>query len=348
LNSRARRSRPPSRPETEHATGNVCVPNDWLRGGGVAVLLMKLYTFEIAGERRLGAECQGQVVDLATAHETMLKLRGAQSSRPLPPSMLAFLRLGGSALQAAHETLEFMRRRPALPVGARATYSLDEIKLLAPLPRPGKILCSGINYRGHMEENPGAKLPTEPFFFSKLPSAVIGPGEPIVLPEQSRQVDYEVEFAVVIGQRIKAASEAEVMKGVAGYTILHDVSARDVQFKDNQITLGKNFDTFCPMGPCLVTADQMTDLSNVGLRSLVNGELMQNGSTSDWVFSLPRLLSFLSHVMTLEAGDVVSTGTPAGVGAFRKPPRFLKSGDVVRLEIDGIGVLENPVAAAVH
>ena len=135
------------------------------------------------------------------------------------------------------------------------------------------------------------------------------------------------------------------MDCIAGYTILHDVSARDVQFKDNQITLGKNFDTFCPMGPCLVTTDEMTDPGHVRLRSLLNGKVMQDGSTSDWVFPLPVLLSRLSQVMTLEPGDVVSTGTPAGVGAFQKPPLFLKPGDRVRLEIEGIGALENPVEA---
>jgi 2-keto-4-pentenoate hydratase/2-oxohepta-3-ene-1,7-dioic acid hydratase in catechol pathway len=220
---------------------------------------------------------------------------------------------------------------------------LETVKLLAPVPRPGKILCSGINYRGHLEENPGAKLPIEPFFFSKLPTAVIGPGEPIVHPRFTKQLDYEVEFAVVVGRSMKETPAKSVMEHVAGYTILHDVSARDVQFKDSQITLGKNFDTFCPLGPCIVTRDELPDTGNVRLRSFLNGKLMQDGTTADWVFPLPELLSRLSQFMTLEAGDIVSTGTPAGVGVFRKPPVFLKAGDTVRLEIDGIGVLENPV-----
>jgi 2-keto-4-pentenoate hydratase/2-oxohepta-3-ene-1,7-dioic acid hydratase in catechol pathway len=138
--------------------------------------------------------------------------------------------------------------------------------------------------------------------------------------------------------------EKEVMGSIAGYTILHDVSARDVQFKDNQITLGKNFDTFAPMGPCLVTADELPNPENLRLRTLLNGQVMQDGSTRDWVFPLPKLLSVLSQVMTLEPGDVVSTGTPAGVGAFRKPPIFLKPGDRVVMEIEGVGRLENPVA----
>ena len=306
---------------------------------------MKLLTFELNRTVHLGAECAGQIVDLPAAFAAMIGARGAKPGAPaaLPSDMLGFLRSGEPAMTAARDTLAFVARRPVLPVGARVAHLVDEVKLLAPIPRPGKILCSGINYRGHVEENPGARLPSEPFFFSKLPSCVIGPGEPIVHPKQTQQLDYEVEFAVVIGKRMKATPESEVMRHVAGYTILHDVSARDVQFKDNQITLGKNFDTFCPLGPCLVTSDELTDPADVKLRSFVNGELMQDGSTADWVFPLPRLLSFLSGVMALEPGDLVSTGTPAGVGVFRKPPVFLKAGDVVRLEIEGIGTLENPI-----
>ena len=303
---------------------------------------MKLYTFEAEGRSRLGAESQGQLVDLAVAHRAMMEVRG-KPGRALPFQMLDFLRAGEPAVQAAREVCAYMAKRPAVPVGERLAYAFEEVKILAPVPRPGKILCSGINYRSHKEENPNATMPVEPFFFSKLPSGVIGPGDPIVKPAQTNQLDYEVEFAVVVGRTMKQIAEHEVMGCLAGYTILHDVSARDVQFKDNQITLGKNFDTFCPLGPCIVTRDELPDPPHVKLRSYVNGTPMQDGSTADWVFPLPRLLSFLSHVMTLEPGDVVSTGTPAGVGVFRKPQIFLKAGDVVRLEIEGIGTLENPV-----
>jgi 2-keto-4-pentenoate hydratase/2-oxohepta-3-ene-1,7-dioic acid hydratase in catechol pathway len=308
---------------------------------------MKLYTFQIQDRHRLGAEWKGQMIDLEMARAAMTRARTLSpgTSAALPSDMLSFLRAGEPALAGAREALAFMAKRPALPVGEQVLYPFSEIKLLAPIPRPGKILCSGINYRGHKEENPKATLPTEPFFFSKLPSVVIGPGQPIVHPKETQQLDYEVEFAVVIGKRMKNTPEAHVMDSLAGYTILHDVSARDVQFKDNQITLGKNFDTFCPLGPCLVTPDELTDPGKVKLRSLLNGRVMQEGSTSDWIFSLPTLLHRLSQVMTLDPGDVVSTGTPAGVGIFRKPPVFLKPGDVVRLEVEGIGVLENPVVA---
>ena len=303
---------------------------------------MKLFTFEAEGRSHLGAECHGQLVDLPAANIAMLEARG-KSGDVVPFHMLNFLRAGESAMQIAREVCAYMAKRPAVPVGKRLSYAFEEVKLLAPIPRPGKILCSGINYRSHKEENPNATMPTEPFFFSKLPSCVIGPGDPIVMPTRTNQLDYEVEFAVVIGRTMKQVPENEVMGCIAGYTILHDVSARDVQFKDNQITLGKNFDTFCPMGPCIVTRDELPDPPHVKLRSYVSGTLMQDGSTADWVFPLPRLLSFLSHVMTLEPGDVVSTGTPAGVGAFRNPQIFLEPGDVVRLEVEGIGVLENPV-----
>ena len=300
---------------------------------------MKLYTFVADGEPRVGALLKEQIIDLSAAGATM------RVPRKLPADMLSFLRLGEAGLNAAREVMAFMEKRPALPVGVQVAHLLETAKLLPPIPRPGKILCSGINYRGHMEENPGAKLPTEPFFFSKLPTAVIGPGEAIVHPKATKQLDYEVEFAAVIGKQMKRTSPEQVMECVAGYTILHDVSARDVQFKDNQITLGKNFDTFCPMGPCIVTKDELPQPGKVRLRSLLNGKVMQDGTTADWVFPLPELLARLSQVMTLEPGDVISTGTPAGVGVFRKPQVFLKPGDVVRLEIEGIGALENPVMA---
>ena len=309
---------------------------------------MKLYTFLTGGEQKIGFGLKEQIIDLAGAYEAMRaagKLEGDPKKVHVRNflDMVAFLRTEDDGLRTAREVAAFMQKRPALPVGVQVAFPLEAVKVLAPIPRPGKILCSGINYHGHMEENPGAKLPTEPFFFSKLPTAVIGPGEPIVHPRLTRQMDYEVEFAVVIGRNMRRTPPEQAMDCVAGYTILHDVSARDVQFKDNQITLGKNFDTFCPMGPCIVTKDEMPNPGNVPLRSLLNGKVMQDGTTADWVFPLPELLSRLSQVMTLEPGDVVSTGTPAGVAVFRKPQIFLQPGDMVRLEIEGIGVLENPV-----
>ena len=220
----------------------------------------------------------------------------------------------------------------------------SDAQLRVPL-RPGKVLCCGINYRGHAEENPSAKMPVEPFFFSKLPSSIIGPDDPIRVPPMSKQVDYEVEFSIVIGRRLSRASEAEVIPAIFGYTLLNDVSARDVQFKDGQITLGKNFDGFAPIGPCIVTTDELRDPGNVRLITRLNGEVMQDGSTAEWLFTIPRLLSFLSQVMTLEPGDVVTTGTPAGVGFFKRPQVFMKAGDTIELEAPGIGILRNQVVA---
>jgi 2,4-diketo-3-deoxy-L-fuconate hydrolase len=299
---------------------------------------VRLCTCRSGGRTIVTAEIQGGHVDLLAAHEAG---DGASDGREWLGSLLGLVRGGERARDAAREAVALAERSG----DARLVLPASAVRLLAPIPRPGKILCSGINYRGHLEENPGAKLPETPFFFSKLPSAVIGPGEPIVHPAATSQLDYEVELAVVIGRTLHRAREAEVLPAIAGYTILHDVSARDVQFKDNQITLGKNFDTFAPMGPCLVTPDEIRDPADLRLRSLVNGRVLQDSSTRDWVFPLPVLVASLSRVMTLEPGDVVTTGTPAGVGVFRKPPIFLKPGDTALLEIERVGRLENPVIA---
>jgi 2-keto-4-pentenoate hydratase/2-oxohepta-3-ene-1,7-dioic acid hydratase in catechol pathway len=271
---------------------------------------MRLYTYERNGTPRVGVERDGGLVDLSGQFATMLDL----------------IRGGDAALAAA-------------------TVPLGSVRLLAPIPRPGKILCSGLNYYSHTEEEPGAKLPEDPRFFAKMPSVVIGPGAPIRHPGLEYQVDYEVELAVVIGKRMYRPTREEAMAHVFGYTIFHDVSARWTQFKDNNETMGKNYDTFAPMGPCIVTADEIPDPSRLQLRLTLNGEVMQERGNDDWIFPLPRLLAWLASAMTLEPGDVVTTGTPAGVGYFRKPQVFLKPGDRCVLEISGIGRLENVVEA---
>jgi 2,4-didehydro-3-deoxy-L-rhamnonate hydrolase len=277
---------------------------------------MRLYTFEVAGEQKVGAEVNEKLADLSFVTSSLAEV--VQKSQAGLGSIT-------SALNSAK------------------TYAMQEVKLKAPLPRPGKILCSGVNYAGHAEENPNAKMPTEPFFFSKLPSAIIGPGEAICKGATER-LDYEVEFAVVMG-KVLARGTSEPTTIIFGYTLLHDVSARDVQFKDNQITLGKNFDTFAPMGPCIVTKDEIPDPNNVKLRTTLNGQILQDGTTADWLFKLPVLLGHLLKFMTLEPGDIITTGTPAGVGFFRQPQLFMKPGDVVVIEAEGIGRLENHVVA---
>jgi 2-keto-4-pentenoate hydratase/2-oxohepta-3-ene-1,7-dioic acid hydratase in catechol pathway len=223
-------------------------------------------------------------------------------------------------------------------------HTLADVKLEAPI-RPGKVLCCGINYKGHALENPNAKMPTEPFFFAKLPSSVVGPDTPVGKTDRTEQMDYEVEFSAVIGKRLFKASEAAVMPAIFGYTLLNDISARDVQFKDNQITIGKNLAGYAPIGPCIVTADELTRPDNVALRTRLNGHTLQDGTTADWLFSLPRLISFLSGFMPLEPGDIVTTGTPAGVGVFQNPQIFMNAGDVVEIEAEGIGVLRTPIVA---
>lgn len=299
---------------------------------------MKLITFKHKSLQQVGLERDGKVVGIVSAAAIL----APDLAPALSGDMIELLRDWETSFAGLKRLEDLIHGSTGDQIQWR---DLSEVTLLAPIPRPGKILCSGINYRGHMEENPAAKMPEEPFFFAKMPSCVIGPNMPIRYPSQTQQLDYEVEFAAVIGRRMQAVKEETVMDGIAGYTILHDVSARDVQFKDSQITLGKNFDTFCPIGPCIVTPDELKHPDQAGLRSFVNGDIRQNGSNRDWIFSLPKLLSFLSHVMTLEPGDIVSTGTPAGVGLFQNPQTFLNPGDVVCLEIDGIGALENPVLA---
>ena len=215
---------------------------------------------------------------------------------------------------------------------------------LAPI-RPGKILCSGVNYASHADENPDAKMPEEPFFFSKLPSSVIGPGQPIRIPRETTLTDYEVELSMVIGRRGYRIPEERALEHVFGWTVLHDVSARDVQFKDMQITLGKNPDTFSPIGPEIVTADELGDWSTLRISTTLNGQVMQDAPTADMLFPPARLLAFLTDLITLEPGDVVTTGSPAGVGFFRRPPVYLKPGDTVTVSVDRVGDLTNPVEA---
>jgi 2-keto-4-pentenoate hydratase/2-oxohepta-3-ene-1,7-dioic acid hydratase in catechol pathway len=242
--------------------------------------------------------------------------------------------------------LDLIRAGPgAVAETHAAPLPLEGCRLLAPLPAPSKLLFCGLNYRSHTEENPGAVLPTYPQFFAKLPSAIIGPGEAIVLPAPETQVDYEVELAVVIGRTTRGVTRDRVLDHVFGYTVVNDVSARDVQFRDNQITTGKGFDTFCPMGPEIVLRDEIPDPQALHVASYVNGERRQDSSTGDMLFDVPTLIAFVSAHITLYPGDIISTGTPAGVGAFRTPPAYLQPGDVVAVEVGAIGRLTNPVVA---
>jgi 2-keto-4-pentenoate hydratase/2-oxohepta-3-ene-1,7-dioic acid hydratase in catechol pathway len=271
---------------------------------------MRLVTFDADGRTGVGVRRDGAILDTGYA------------------DMHALIADGDRGLERA----------------AGASEEVAGARKLAPL-RPGKILCSGINYASHAEENPGATMPEEPFFFSKLPSAVIGPGAPIVVPRESTLTDYEVELAVVVGRGGRRIREEDALGHVFGWTIMNDVSARDVQFKDAQITLGKNPDTFAPLGPEIVTADELGDWSTLRVSSTLNGEVMQDSATSEMLFSPARLIAFLTDLISLEPGDVVTTGSPAGVGCFRDPPVYLKPGDRITVSVDRIGDLANPVEA---
>jgi len=225
-----------------------------------------------------------------------------------------------------------------------ASISLMDVDLLAPIPRPSKLICIGLNYRDHAIESNMA-MPKIPTVFCKFATAIVGPGVPVVLPKISTQPDYEAEFAFVIGKggrHIKAANWAE---HVIGYTIINDVSARDIQLATSQWVMGKTFDTFAPMGPYVTTADEIADPHNLGISLTLNGQKLQDSNTRELIFKLPELIEYLSGIMTLETGDVVSTGTPAGVGFARKPPIYLKAGDEMVVAVDGLGELKNPVVA---
>jgi 2-keto-4-pentenoate hydratase/2-oxohepta-3-ene-1,7-dioic acid hydratase in catechol pathway len=223
-------------------------------------------------------------------------------------------------------------------------YDATALKLRAPIARPGKIICIGLNYRDHAEETKMA-IPDTPTVFAKWGNSVTGHMHPIVLPKSSSKPDYEAELAVVIGKGGRHIPEAKWRDHVFGYTILNDVSARDFQLATSQWTIGKTFDTFAPMGPWIVTADEIEDPGALRISLTLNGEIMQDSSTSNLIFGIPKLIAFLSGVMTLEPGDIISTGTPAGVGSARKPPRWLAAGDEVAVQVQGIGELANPVVA---
>jgi 2-keto-4-pentenoate hydratase/2-oxohepta-3-ene-1,7-dioic acid hydratase in catechol pathway len=229
-------------------------------------------------------------------------------------------------------------------VATGAPRPLAEVRLLAPVPRPGKIVCVGLNYRDHAKET-GQAIPTEPVLFSKFANSVVGPGADVVVPPEAEQVDYEAELAVVIGRRASAVRVADALDHVAGYACANDVSARSLQFRSSQWLLGKAIDTFLPLGPWLVTADEVPDPQALGIRCLVNDEPRQDSNTGQMVFGVAELIGFISRTLTLEPGDLLVTGTPSGVGMAADPPRFLAPGDRMRVEIDGLGRLDNTVRA---
>ncbi len=222
--------------------------------------------------------------------------------------------------------------------------SFEECCWLPPVARPEKIICIGLNYSDHAAES-GMPVPKEPVIFGKYQNALVGASGPVLLPSNSTQVDYEAELAVIIGRRAKRVPEREAMDYVGGYTIMNDVSARDWQFRTGQWLSGKSFDTFAPCGPWVTTPDEVPDPHTLGIRLTLNGRVMQNSSTSNLIFGIPALISYLSHILTLQPGDIVSTGTPPGVGFARRPPVFLQPGDVVEIEIEKLGKMRHTCVA---
>ena len=217
-------------------------------------------------------------------------------------------------------------------------------RMTVPIARPGKIVCVGLNYKDHAEEQ-GAELPSAPLLFAKFTTALSGPGDPIVIPSHVTKCDYEAELGVVIGSTVKGVSKENALEAVAGYLVANDVSARDLQFSDGQWTRGKSPDTFCPVGP-LVSADEVGDPHALWIRAILNGETVQDSTTANLIFGIDEIVSYVSQTSTLEEGDLILTGTPAGVGVFREPQRLLQPGDEITIEIDRVGSLTNPVVAA--
>lgn len=220
--------------------------------------------------------------------------------------------------------------------------ALDDVRLLAPIPDPDKILCIGLNYRDHAQET-GMAPPPVPIVFAKFRNSLAGATDPIVLPQASEAVDYEAELAVVIGRRCRGVQATDALDYVAGAMAFNDVSARDLQMQTNQWTMGKAIDTFAPCGPTLVFMDEIGDLQDLRVEARVNGETVQSGTTASMIFTVAEIVAFISSVMTLEPGDIIATGTPAGVGLARDPQLFIKADDVVEIEIETIGLLANPV-----
>lgn len=299
---------------------------------------MKIVTFRIDDkEPRVGALLDGGhlVMDFAAA---LGKNQNPLAWLDLDGDLFTQARAAYERATSSGETLNQLRENGAVVDRAR-------VKLLAPIARPGKIICIGLNYRDHAAES-NMPIPESPIIFSKFASCVIGPDESVLLPTHSSQVDYEAELAVVIGRRAKFVARDKAYDYVLGYANFNDVSARDFQFADKQWVRGKSCDTFAPLGEYIATTDEISEPHNLSIKLRLNNQTMQNSSTDQLIFGIPELIEFLTQSITLEPGDVIATGTPPGVGFARKPPVYLKDGDVMEVEIEGLGTLRNTVEAA--
>jgi len=286
---------------------------------------MRLVSYGPLGQERLGVLIENRTV--------IADLQRCDPS--IPSDMLSFLRGDFWA-----KVFPFLADTKTIPSSARV--NLADVRLGAPVPRPGLIVCIGLNYKDHADEQ-GVPYPKAPLLFCKAPQSACGPNDEIVYPEGVEQLDYEVELGVIIGKTAKKVSAEKALSHVAGYCVFHDVSARCAQFGDKQWFRGKSFDTFAPFGPALVTPDEVGDPQDLPLTCLVNGQVRQNSSTGKMVHPVASLIEYVSRGLTLQPGDVIATGTPSGVGVFFKPPRLLNRGDVVELEVKKLGKLVNRI-----
>lgn len=307
---------------------------------------MKLITFTQAGNTRIGTLEDGKVIDLNASFISKLEAEGNYRANQIaeayvPTDMRGFLEGGHKSLEYAKEAIQFALENSEYK-GTQLVFKRENVKLEAPVTNPEKIICVGHNYREHILEM-GRDLPSNPVVFAKFPNTIIGPEDDIPFYPISDQLDYEVEFTFVIGKRARNVSEEEALDYVAGYTIANDITYRDIQRRTLQWLQGKSVDGSAPMGPWLVTSDELQDPSGLEVVLTVNDEERQRSNTANLVFSVQQLVAFLSRKMTLHPGDIILSGTPGGVGVAMDPPTFLKDGDVVRIEINKVGVLENKV-----
>ncbi|WP_066056529.1 fumarylacetoacetate hydrolase family protein [Robertmurraya korlensis] len=299
---------------------------------------MKLITFSEEEKIQIGVIQDQVTIKLNTLSDLAAKKNG--NDLRLPNDMLGLISLGKHGIDQIETLLSWLEENDSYKNEVQIDNSL--IRVLAPISNPGKVVCVGNNYMDHcIEQN--VEPPKQPMIFSKWASCIIGPNDTVILPEDSEQVDYEAELAVIIGKEGKDISEDQALDYIYGYTVMNDVSARDVQFKDVQWVRGKSYDTFAPLGPTIVTADEIKDPHNLDIKLTVNGETLQDSNTKHLIHKIPYIISYLSRGFTFKPGDVIATGTPHGVGVFRNPPIFLKRGDVCKIEIQNVGVLENTI-----
>ncbi|MFC4402665.1 fumarylacetoacetate hydrolase family protein [Gracilibacillus xinjiangensis] len=302
---------------------------------------MKLVNYKLKYDfalSRMGVMLNNNVVDLHQAYEQMIANVGAKESAfPLPSDPDTFYANGEASMEIAKKVYAYIEKNEPL-----TQYKREDVVLGPPIPNPSKIICIGINYADHVAEM-GSEIPEFPVVFSKFSNALIGPEDDIHKISATKKLDYEVELAVVIGKKTSNVNKTDVHDYLAGYTMGNDVSARDLQKRTVQWLQGKSLDHTTPIGPWLVTKDEITDPSNLAIKSFVNGEIRQSSNTKHLIFDIPFLVSFISELITLNPGDIILTGTPDGVGMAMDPPQYLQHGDTVRLEIEGIGIMENKI-----